>query len=57
MKNNKAILFGKCKTIRFSELQYNAILQYMKDNKVSFSIAVRDLIDMGILYYLTEAAS
>jgi hypothetical protein len=52
----KTTKFGRLKGIRFTELQYNAILQYMKDNKVSFSIAVRDLIDMGILYYLTEAA-
>jgi hypothetical protein len=57
MKNNRTGHFGKMRGIRFTELQYNAILQYMKDNKVSFSIAVRDLIDMGILYYLTEAAS
>jgi hypothetical protein len=56
MKNNKARVFGKLKGVRFNDVQYNAILQYMKDNKVSFSIAVRDLIDMGILYYLTEAA-
>ena len=56
MKNNKARTFGKLKAVRFDDLQYNAILQYMKDNKVSFSIAVRDLIGMGILYYLTEKA-
>ena len=56
MKNHRTGQFGKLKGVRFNEVQYNAILQYMKDNKVSFSIAVRDLIDMGILYYLTEAA-
>lgn len=56
MKNNRTGQFGKLKTMRFTELQYNAILQYMKDNKVSFSIAVRDLLDMGFLYYLTEKA-
>jgi hypothetical protein len=56
MKNNKARIFGKLRTIRFDEVQDKAILQYAKDNNITVSVAIRELVDRGFIFCAMDAA-
>jgi hypothetical protein len=56
MKNNKEVRFGKLRAIRFDRIQDNAILQYAKDNKITISVAIRELVDRGFIHVEMDKA-
>jgi hypothetical protein len=56
MKNNKARTFGKLRAIRFDEVQDKDILKYAKDNNITISVAIRELVSWGFVHVAMDAA-
>lgn len=56
MKNHRKGKFGKLRTIRFDEEQDKYILQYAKDNNITISVAIRELVSWGFIHVAIDEA-